>query len=102
MGPSLLYLKLNKIKGPKMHSLFTSLHFTSLSLSLSLSQLTFVESYLVPRYRRLTFVESYTPYLRYRRLTFVESYTPYLRYRRRARKEEVDSGDQSFKVNAAR
>merc|ERR1711941_173597 len=37
-------------------------------------RLTFVESYLVPRYRRLTFVESYlVP--RYRRLTFVESYS---------------------------
>ena len=38
------------------------------------------ESYLVPRYRRLTLVESYS-YPRYRRLTFEESYlVP--RYRR--------------------
>merc|ERR1712035_116474 len=80
LTPPLIYLKLKKIKGPKTHSLFTSLslHFTSLSLP----QLTLVESYTpYLRYRRLTLVESYTPYLRYRRLTFVESYTPYLRYR---------------------
>merc|ERR1712115_157768 len=72
-----------------------------------LSTITLVESYTpYLHYRRLTLVESYTPYLRYRRLTFVESYlVP--RYRRltfvqsylvpryqRARKEEVDSGDQ--------
>merc|ERR1712035_241602 len=56
---SLIYLKLKKIKGPKMDSLF-HFHFTFTSLP------------------QLTLVESYTPYLRYRRLTFVESYPPYL------------------------
>merc|ERR1712020_728096 len=56
LTPPSTYLKIKKIKGPKVdHSLITSslitssLHFTS--------RLTFVESYLVPRYRRLTFVE---------------------------------------------
>ena len=51
----------SEIGDKKILHFFFSLHF---SLSLAI---TFVESYLVTRYRRLTFVESYTPYLRYRR-----------------------------------
>merc|ERR1712115_48326 len=80
LTPPLIYLKLKKIKGPKMDSLF-HFHFTfTFTINLEESylvprqrRLTFVESYLVPRYRRLTLVESYlVP--RYRRLTFVELY----------------------------
>merc|ERR1712030_180900 len=80
--PTLIYLKLKKFKGQKMDSLhftFIIINFRRVVPRTSLSTITFVESYLVPRYRRLTFVESYlVP--RYRRLTLVESYTPYLRY----------------------
>ena len=52
--PSLIYLKLKEIKGPKVdhfHFHFTSLHFFTIN---------FCGVVLVPRYRRLTFVESYS------------------------------------------
>merc|ERR1712030_213415 len=85
LTPPLLYLKLNKIKGPKMHSLFT-FTFTFTSLHFHFTSLHFTINFrrVVPRtsLSTINFEESYTPYLRYRRLTLVESYTPYLRYRR--------------------
>ena len=53
--PPSTYLKTKKFKRPKMDSLFTfhfSLHFSLFTSLHFTSQLTFVESYLVPRYRR--------------------------------------------------
>merc|ERR1712030_269262 len=49
--PSLIYLKLKRFKGPKTH------HFTFFTFTINLE-----ESYLVPRYRRLTW-RSRTSYL---------------------------------------
>merc|ERR1712115_86043 len=84
--PPLIYLKLKKIKGPKMDSLHFHFHFTFTFTSLSLHftfTINFEESYsrtslttinfcrVVPRtsLSTINLVESYTPSLRYRRLT---------------------------------
>ena len=53
--PTLIYLKLKKNKGPKMDSLFHFFHFFFTS-----SMINFSGVVLVPRYRRLTLVESYS------------------------------------------